>query len=98
MAAEEARRQSSLTVDTHVSLLELKPHIISLCKDLFKKWSELNQSRFSVERISGGMTNLLLKVSVEDETGNAESFAVRLYGPNTEYVINRERELLVRQI
>ncbi|CAM8908612.1 unnamed protein product [Rhodiola kirilowii] len=42
-------RHSSLTVDTHLSLPELKPHIIKLCKDLFKEW------------ISGGITNLLLK-------------------------------------
>uniref|UniRef100_A0A7N0T8Q6 ethanolamine kinase n=1 Tax=Kalanchoe fedtschenkoi TaxID=63787 RepID=A0A7N0T8Q6_KALFE len=94
MAADEALRHSSLTVDTHLPLPELKPHIIRLCKDLFNKWSGLNESRFAVERISGGITNLLLKVSIMDENGNVESFAVRLYGPNTEYVINRERELL----
>ncbi|CAM8907604.1 unnamed protein product [Rhodiola kirilowii] len=87
-------RHSSLTVDTHLSLPELKPHIIKLCKDLFKEWPELDESIFSVERISGGITNLLLKVSFRNESGSAESFAVRLYGPNTEYVINRDRELL----
>lgn len=37
----------------------------------------------------------MLKVSVEEEKGNLELVTVRLYGPNTEYVINRERELQV---
>ena len=29
-----------------------------LCKDLFNEWSELDNSRFSVETVSGGITNL----------------------------------------
>ncbi|CAI0431316.1 unnamed protein product, partial [Linum tenue] len=34
-----------------------------LCKDLFKKWSALDQSCFIVERVSGSITYLLMKVS-----------------------------------
>lgn len=86
-------QSSSLTVDTHLPLHEMKPHVIDLCKDLFKEWSTLDNSHFSVETVSGGITNLLLKVSAEEENGNTISLMVRLYGPNTEYVINREREL-----
>lgn len=37
----------------------------------------------------------VLKVSVEEENGDNVSVTVRLYGPNTDYVINRERELQV---
>lgn len=37
----------------------------------------------------------VLKVSVKEDTDREVSVTVRLYGPNTEYVINRERELLV---
>ncbi|KAK9268530.1 hypothetical protein L1049_000283 [Liquidambar formosana] len=98
--AEEARENtnaeilsSSLTVDTSIPLPDMKPRIIELCKDLFKKWSELDNAHFSVETISGGITNLLLKVSVREESGSTVCLTVRLYGPNTEYVINREREL-----
>lgn len=29
-----------------------------LCKDMFKAWSNLDDSRFVVEKISGGITNL----------------------------------------
>ncbi|GMY35889.1 probable ethanolamine kinase isoform X2 [Fagus crenata] len=100
--AEEARenpnlscdiQSSSLAVDHSLSLPHMTPRIIELCKDLFKKWSKLEDSCFSVETVSGGITNLLLKVSVKEESGNDESVTVRLYGPNTEYVIDREREL-----
>lgn len=37
----------------------------------------------------------VLKVSVKEDTDTQVSVTVRLYGPNTEYVINRERELQV---
>ncbi|CAK7343260.1 unnamed protein product [Dovyalis caffra] len=84
---------SSLTLDTSLSLPDLTPPLIELCKDLFKKWSKLDDSCFSVETVSGGITNLLLKVSVKEENENEVSVTVRLYGPNTDYVINREREL-----
>ncbi|KAH7848803.1 hypothetical protein Vadar_008242 [Vaccinium darrowii] len=84
---------SSLTVDHSLPLPQMTPRIIELCKDLFKHWSELDDAHFSVKTVSGGITNLLLKVSVREETGNIVNLTVRLYGPNTEYVINREREL-----
>lgn len=84
---------SPLSIDPSLSLPQITPHVIELCKDLFKKWSNLEDSRFSVETVSGGITNLLLKVSVKEANGNNVSVTVRLYGPNTDYVINREREL-----
>ncbi|KAM1360934.1 hypothetical protein ACFX15_025580 [Malus domestica] len=86
---------SSLSIDPSLPLSDISPLIIELCKDLFSKWSNLENSRFSVETISGGITNLLLKVTVKEENGNTVSVTVRLYGPNTDYVINRERELQV---
>ncbi|PPR88723.1 hypothetical protein GOBAR_AA31964 [Gossypium barbadense] len=79
---------SSLSVDTALPF-----PLIELCKDLFRKWAKLDDSCFSVETVSGGITNLLLKVSVKEESGDNVAVTVRLYGPNTEYVIDREREL-----
>ncbi|XP_068652761.1 probable ethanolamine kinase isoform X1 [Aristolochia californica] len=84
---------SSLTIDTSLPPPQLKPRVIALCKDLFKKWSSYDDSCFSVETVSGGITNLLLKVSVREENGDNVLLTVRLYGPNTEYVIDRKREL-----
>lgn len=37
----------------------------------------------------------VLKVSVREDKGKNGNMTIRLYGPNTEYVINRERELQV---
>ncbi|OVA00450.1 Choline/Ethanolamine kinase [Macleaya cordata] len=98
--AEEAREtcnseipSSSLTIEISLPLPQMKPQIIKLCKDLFRKWSHLDESHFSVETVSGGITNLLLKVSVREDSGNDVFLTVRLYGPNTEYVIDRQREL-----
>ncbi|CAA2998683.1 probable ethanolamine kinase [Olea europaea subsp. europaea] len=84
---------SSRTIDHSLSLSDMKPSILELCKDLFKQWSDLDESDFSLETVSGGITNLLLKVSVREENKNVVNLTIRLYGPNTEYVINREREL-----
>jgi outer membrane receptor for ferrienterochelin and colicin len=38
----------------------------------------------------------VLKVSVKEDNGNESSVTVRLYGPNTDLVIDRKRELQVR--
>ncbi|XP_050213524.1 probable ethanolamine kinase [Mercurialis annua] len=86
-------KTSPLTVAASISLPVMTPRVIELCKDLFENWSKLDDSRFSVETVSGGITNLLLKVSVKEDNGNEVAVTVRLYGPNTDYVINREREL-----
>ncbi|KAF3453676.1 hypothetical protein FNV43_RR04117 [Rhamnella rubrinervis] len=83
---------SSLAVDPSLPLSLATPRVIELCKDLFEKWSKLDDSCFSVDTVSGGITNLLLKVAVKEEDGNYVPVTVRLFGPNTDY-INREREL-----
>ncbi|XP_003578170.1 probable ethanolamine kinase [Brachypodium distachyon] len=85
---------SSAAVDISLPLPEMTPHIIGLCKELVKGWSSVDSSCFSVETVSGGITNLLLKVSVKEGTCSESSVTVRLYGPNTDLVIDRERELL----
>ncbi|KAK4265230.1 hypothetical protein QN277_026310 [Acacia crassicarpa] len=84
---------STLTIDPSLSPPDMNPRIIELCKDMFKKWSNLDDSRFAIERVSGGITNMLLKVSVKEENGNNVAITIRLYGPYTEYIIDREREL-----
>ncbi|EMS67822.1 putative ethanolamine kinase A [Triticum urartu] len=64
-----------------------------LCKELVKEWSSLDSSCFSISTVSGGITNMLLKVSVKEGSDSESSVTVRLYGPNTDLVIDREREL-----
>ncbi|XP_020083460.1 probable ethanolamine kinase isoform X2 [Ananas comosus] len=84
---------SSLAIDISLPLHEMKPRIIDLCKDLFKEWSSLDNSRVSIETVSGGITNLLLKVSVREDSAADSVLTIRLYGPNTDFVIDRKREL-----
>lgn len=84
---------SSLSIDSSLPLPQLKPRIIELCRELFKNWSNLDSSCFSIETVSGGFTNLLLKVSVKEDTGANVHLMVRLYGPNTDLVIDRKREM-----
>lgn len=43
--------------------------------------------------MSGGITNLLLKVSVKNDHEEDAPVTVRVFGPNTDVVIDREREL-----
>lgn len=84
---------SSISVDISLPVSDMKPVIMELCKDLFGKWSSLDNSHFSVERVAGGITNLLLKVAVKETSSNYVFLTVRLYGPNTDLVIDRKREL-----
>ncbi|KAF2916361.1 probable ethanolamine kinase [Oryza sativa Japonica Group] len=84
---------SGASVDIALPLPEMTPRIIGICKELVRGWSSLDSSRFSIETVSGGITNMLLKVSAEDGKGNKSSVTVRLYGPNTDLVIDRKREL-----
>ncbi|KAL1289521.1 hypothetical protein AAHE18_20G065100 [Arachis hypogaea] len=84
---------SPLTIDPSLPLPHIKNHIVELCKNMFKDWSKLDDSCFLVERISGGITNLLLKVSVKEENCVDVSIAIRLFGLNTDSIIDRQREL-----
>ncbi|EPS66866.1 hypothetical protein M569_07911, partial [Genlisea aurea] len=84
---------SDRTVDHSLPLPDLKPRIAEVCRDLFNKWRNLDDSDFSLETVSGGITNLLLKVSIREKQDSTAVITVRLFGPNTEYVVNREREL-----
>ncbi|MED6179868.1 hypothetical protein PIB30_004923 [Stylosanthes scabra] len=84
---------SPLTIDPSLPLPHIKHHVVDLCKDMFKEWSNLDDSCFLVERISGGITNLLLKVSVKEENRVDVSIAIRLFGLNTDNIIDRQREL-----
>ncbi|KAL5098572.1 hypothetical protein RYX36_002899 [Vicia faba] len=98
--AEEAKNDyasqifpSLLSIDPSLSLPQMTPLVINLCKDMFKDWSNLHDSCFKVDKISGGITNLLLKVSVEQRDSVNAIITIRLYGPNTEHIIDRHREL-----
>lgn len=83
----------SMSVDITLPSSEMEAQVRDVCRTLIKRWSGLNNSHFKVERVSGGITNLLLKVSVKNEHEEDAPVTVRVFGPNTDVVIDREREL-----
>lgn len=82
----------SMSIDIALPPSEMEAQVSDVCRTLIKRWSGLNNSHFKVEKVSGGITNLLLKVSVQDEHEDVP-VTVRVFGPNTDVVIDREREL-----
>eukprot|EP00252_Welwitschia_mirabilis_P015034 TRINITY_DN33159_c0_g1_i1.p1 TRINITY_DN33159_c0_g1~~TRINITY_DN33159_c0_g1_i1.p1 ORF type:complete len:383 (-),score=73.11 TRINITY_DN33159_c0_g1_i1:144-1292(-) len=84
---------SSAHVDINLPSNEMEEKIRDVCKTLVKRWSGLANGNFLVEKVSGGITNLLSKVSAKDEKGETYSVTVRVYGPNTDVIIDRQREL-----
>lgn len=83
----------SMSVDITLPSSEVEAQVRDVCRTLMKRWSALDHSHFKVERVSGGITNLLLKVSVKNEHEEDAPVTVRVFGPNTDVVIDREREL-----
>jgi ethanolamine kinase len=49
---------SGASVDIALPLPEMTPRIIGICKELVRGWSSLDSSRFSIETVSGGITNM----------------------------------------
>jgi len=76
-----------------------------VCRELYPPFQGMNDSSFSIKEIKGGITNLLYAVSVKVSTLFAtvfieeltlciqekkETLLVRLYGKNTEVLIDRK--------
>ncbi|GBG74702.1 hypothetical protein CBR_g19107 [Chara braunii] len=76
---------------------ELHAGVKEVCQSIVIGWREVDPSRLVVSTISGGITNILLKVSkVEfngEEVVEESSVIVRIFGKNTELFIARPREL-----
>lgn len=64
-----------------------------VCRALIEEWADIKDDELSVSQVSGGITNLLLKVSIKGSASENDSVTLRIYGPNTEEVIDRKREL-----
>ncbi|GLJ16892.1 hypothetical protein SUGI_0291430 [Cryptomeria japonica] len=83
----------SMSIDINLPTSEKEAQVRDVCRTLIKRWNCLPDSHFKVETVSGGITNLLVKVSVNNEDGDDLPVTVRVFGPHTEIVIDREREL-----
>lgn len=68
-----------------------------VCKELVPGWSSLPDTDFKIESVKGGTTNSLLKVEYCGKGDNVpedfeRSVAIRIYGENTDMIIDRTVE------
>ncbi|CAM6087517.1 unnamed protein product [Calypogeia fissa] len=82
-----------LHVDPLVPSEDLLAAVRRVCKVLVKDWANIDETTFGVSTITGGITNLLLKVWVDGKGVSPDTVTVRIFGANTEAVIDRNREL-----
>ncbi|KAL2653862.1 hypothetical protein R1flu_021990 [Riccia fluitans] len=71
----------------------LKKAVRHVCKSVVKEWHGVEETLMEVSHITGGITNLLLKVAVTSSGVSPECVTVRIFGPHTEAVIDRDREI-----
>ncbi|KAL3140625.1 hypothetical protein ABBQ32_005194 [Trebouxia sp. C0010 RCD-2024] len=65
---------------------------IQLCQELVPGWTSLSADSIEVTKVSGGITNQLLKLSPSDDR---EPVLVRIFGENTDIVIDRKSEAIL---
>eukprot|EP00899_Mesostigma_viride_P016114 jgi/Mesvir1/24503/Mv21851-RA.1 len=61
------------------------------CQTILKEWTAVSPEDIAVEKISGGITNQLLKLST-DASRTLEPVLVRIFGADTEVFIDRDAE------
>ncbi|XP_024533558.1 probable ethanolamine kinase [Selaginella moellendorffii] len=80
--------ECALSVDSLLPFQDMEAQIINVCRALIPELQDADDSDFDVCRINGGITNIMAKVSKKDQ-----SVVVRVFGPATEGVIDRDREI-----
>jgi ethanolamine kinase len=92
-ASPRAHIRVAPTCDIEVALTDEQQRadgICQVCRQLVKGWSADPDTHFSIRTISGGITNLLFAVSNRGET-----VLVRIFGANTDVMIDRIAEAKV---
>lgn len=79
-------------VDPSLPPSELEFQVRGVCRALIERWTKVEDGHLCVTTVSGGITNLLMKVSLKDSEAEDDSVTVRIFGPNTDAVIDRKRE------
>ena len=80
-------------VDLHADLTR-PVTLTSILTNLAPQWAERAGS-FDCQALAGGLTNVVLRA--RPEASGCESLLVRVFGDNTERVLDREKELLTLQ-
>eukprot|EP01006_Ploeotia_vitrea_P059119 TRINITY_DN71197_c0_g1_i1.p1 TRINITY_DN71197_c0_g1~~TRINITY_DN71197_c0_g1_i1.p1 ORF type:complete len:369 (-),score=62.57 TRINITY_DN71197_c0_g1_i1:149-1153(-) len=60
-----------------------------MCTKAVKQWSDIAPDKVIVSEVAGGVTNKLYKAKVDNHR-----VLIRVYGENTEEIINRDKEVL----
>jgi len=81
------------TIDFHCSDEELAKRVQAGAIAMLPSYKGLAPESLKVSKISGGITNILVKI--EPLEGGALPVTMRLFGDNTEVLIDREREIKV---
>lgn len=81
-----------LFVEPSLPPQDLHCKVRDVCRALIAEWAHVLDDELCVTQVSGGITNLLLKVSVKVSEDEDNSVTVRIFGPNTDAVIDRKRE------
>jgi ethanolamine kinase len=78
-------------IDINEPEIELHKKVIGISKEIvkstFPKWSDAKEEEFTLKKISGGITNLLIKVAHGEE-----AVLVRIFGEKTDLIIDRTIE------
>jgi ethanolamine kinase len=88
MACAVPDRHSAMVIALDDPEVEDKVRLVAL--DIVEEWKGAEPSSLAVTKISGGITNLLFRVA--NPSSAVESVLVRLYGANTELMIDRRRD------
>lgn len=84
----ELPSRADLSID--ISSATLDADAAAACCSLLPGWSAIRPADCTVSKISGGITNILVKVAPPKPL---EPVALRVFGENTELIIDREQEL-----
>ncbi|KAG0553684.1 hypothetical protein M758_12G030800 [Ceratodon purpureus] len=94
VSSNMAVRTCSLSVDTRLPESALHSQVRGVCKALLRKWAEVDDSKISVSKVTGGISNMMLKAEVDSENEkDLQPVTVRVFGPDSDAVIDRDREL-----
>eukprot|EP00937_MAST-01D_sp_MAST-1D-sp2_P005156 g5156.t1 len=87
-------------VDFHAGEAVLHASLFDVCRALVDGWAGVRDAQCSVRQISGGITNMLYRVTARREgedppMGAADAALVRVYGDKTELMIDRLKDTTV---
>lgn len=82
-------KHADISVDLQQDEASLFPQAVDLCQALLPQWASLPEKDIKVTKVSGGITNMLLKLTPSSQR---LPVLVRVFGDHTDEVIDRDSE------